>query len=54
MFTALNLINRSFFDTAIRRFIVNQIYPREMKGYLERNIFLNLSNKNEEGGNEES
>jgi hypothetical protein len=42
-FKTLNLLNRSFFDNALRRFMVNEIYPNELKGYLERSIYLNLT-----------
>lgn len=51
-FTALNLINRSFFNAAMRRFIVNHIYPRELQGYIERNIFLNQTTKEKENGDD--
>ena len=48
MFITLKLLNRHFFDEAISRFIANELYPQEVKGYLERNIYFNLSRRKED------
>ena len=52
LFTAINLFNRSSFDAAIRGYIVNHLYPREMQGYLARNIYIGLSRNSGESDEE--
>ena len=52
MYKTLNLVDRTFLGVSIRRHTINTVYPQEVKGYLERNILLNLNsfNKNPEDG----
>ncbi|GEM_PF-5668246 len=48
MITSLRLINPYERNAAMRNFIVNEIYPKELKSYLKRNIFFSISRGAEE------